>query len=332
MSSTVPNRATREIAMDFGTLPPETNSGRMYSGPGSRSFMDAADVWNGLAARLYDAAAQCVSVTAMLAAGWQVPAATALTQATAPYIGWLNVIAAQAERTATQANSAASAYALALAAMVQPSAIEANRALRSWLAETNCLGQSSPAIADAETDYDRMWAQDVETMYAYARASADAVTMTPFLSPPPAVATGTRAPGSWTLKAAPEVLAAGHQVISAIPDVLAALSTSPPTAFDAFLSPVSAPLSKLGSLCANSDFAINQLNSLNKQAALNRAAALLALLPSRTRAGSAARGFGRAASIGTLSVPPAWIARTPLAATGEPRCGWACEPMRLVET
>jgi PPE-repeat protein len=319
--------------MDFRTLPPEINSGRLYSGPGSQSFMDAAEAWDGLAARLYDAAAQCVSVTAKLAAGWQVPAATALTQATAPYIGWLNVVAAQAERTATQAKSAASAYALALAAMVHPSAIEANRALRSWLAETNCLGQSSPAIADAETGYDQMWAQDVETMYAYARASADAVTMTPFLSPPPVpVATGTRAPGSWALRAAPEVVAAGHQVISAIPEALDALSASPPTAFDASLSPVSAPLSKLGSLCANSDFAINHLNSLNKQAALNRAAALLALLPSRSRAGSVAPGFGRAGSIATLSVPPAWIAGTPLAAPGEPRHGWAYEPMRLVET
>ena len=38
--------------MDFGALPPEFNSARMYSGPGSASMMAAATAWNGLAARI----------------------------------------------------------------------------------------------------------------------------------------------------------------------------------------------------------------------------------------------------------------------------------------
>ena len=321
--------------MDFGTLPPETNSGLMYSGPGSRSMMNAAIAWDGLADRLYKTATQCSSVISTLAAGWQGPAATALTQAAATHTGWLNAVAAQAQRTATQAQSAAIAYELALAAMVHPSAIEANRVLRTWLAETNCLGQSSPALADAESDYDQMWAQDVDTMYTYAAASADAVTASPFLSPPPAGAEPgvTRVPGSWALKAAPEVISAGCQVVSAIPDALDALSVLPLTPFDAFLSPVTSSLSKLSSLSAPSDFAINHLNSLNKKAALNNAAALLSRLPNRSRVVGAAAttGFGCATSVGTLSVPQGWVAKTPRPATAAPQRGWGYAPVRLVE-
>jgi PPE-repeat protein len=298
--------------MDFAALPPETNSGLMYSGPGSRSMMEAATAWGGLATRLYDAAAQCGSANPQ-------PALTA-------HVEWLNSVAAQAEQTAAQASSAAIAFELALAATVPPSAIQANRMLWAWLAETNCLGQSSPAIADAESDYDQMWAQDVDTMHTYARASADAAAVTPFTSPPPgAAASGAT---SWATKAAPEVISAGRQVISVIPGALEALTAAPQTTFDAFLSPVTPSLSKLGSLSAPSDFAINHLNGLNKHAALKSAAALLSRLPHHGRAGDTAPALGRAASVGTLSVPPSWLAKTPRPATTER--GWGYEPMHLV--
>ena len=41
---------------DFGALPPEINSGRIYAGPGSESMMVAAAAWDGLAAELSAAA------------------------------------------------------------------------------------------------------------------------------------------------------------------------------------------------------------------------------------------------------------------------------------
>jgi PPE-repeat protein len=297
----------------FSSLPPEINSGLVYSGPGSRSLMDAAVAWDGLAARLYHTAKRC----------------SATTRAAAAYVGWLNDVAAQAEKTATQARAAAGAFELTLAAMVPPSAIQANRMLRMWLAETNCLGQSGPAIAAADSDYDRMWAQDVDTMHAYARACADAATVTPFVSPPHADV--EPAPASWALRAAPEVISSGCQVISAIPTALDALSKSseaPSAAFDTFLSPVTSSLSRLSSLSAPSDFAINRLNSLNKNAALKHAAALLSLLPQRGR--DATSGFGHATSIGALSVPRSWEANTPYQETVVPQHSWGYEPMRLV--
>jgi hypothetical protein len=298
--------------MDFAALPPEINSALMYSGPGSRPMMDAAKAWDGLATRLYHAAAQCSSATVNLA-----PASA--------HIEWLNSVAAQADHTATQARSAASAYELALAAMVPPSAIQANRMLRTWLVEANCLGQSGPAIADADSDYDQMWAQDVDTMHVYARGCADAVAVTPFPSPPAGVNAGQ---GSWELRVAPTVISAARQVISAIPHALDALAEAPPTAFDAYLLPVTPALSKLGSLCAPSDFAINRLNALNKHAALRSAATLLSQSPHGSR--GATSGVGRAASIGTLSVPQGWMAKTPPPATLDR--GWGYEPMHLVET
>ena len=38
--------------MDFVFLPPEVNSARMYTGPGSCSFMAAAGSWDSLATEL----------------------------------------------------------------------------------------------------------------------------------------------------------------------------------------------------------------------------------------------------------------------------------------
>ena len=320
--------------MNFATLPPEINSGRMYEGPGSGTMTEAVTAWDRLATRLYTAVADYRAVTSKLAARWEGPASTAMTQAATPYIDWLNAAAAQAEHAATQAAAAVSAHETALAAVVPPSVIDANRALRISLATTNCLGQASPAIADTEADYEQMWAQDADAMYAYAGASADASTMTPFTSPPTTAgparrgAAVTQASGTWAVTSAPEVISAGHQVISTIPEALQALSSSPLTTFEASLSSLTSSLSKLSSLSAPLDFAINRLNSLNK------AAALRALLPKPGGATGAAitAGFGRGTSIGTLSVPRGWVTETATipAAVGQQR-GWVCELVRLVE-
>src|ERR1700758_5619082 len=91
-------RSRAEVVMNFGTLPPETNSGRMYSGPGSGSMIEAATIWDGLAAQLHDMAADYGAVTAKLAGAWQGPAAMAIPQAAAPYLAWLSAAGAQAQQ------------------------------------------------------------------------------------------------------------------------------------------------------------------------------------------------------------------------------------------
>ena len=89
--------------MNFATLPPEINSGLMYSGPGAGSMMEAARAWDRLAARLCTAAADYRAVTSKLPAA----ASAALTETAAPYIDWLDAIAAQAHDAATGLAAAA---------------------------------------------------------------------------------------------------------------------------------------------------------------------------------------------------------------------------------
>jgi PPE-repeat protein len=290
--------------MNFATVPPEINSGRMYEGPGSGSMTEAATAWEQLATRLYTAAADYHAVTSKLAAVCAGPASAAMTEATAPYIDWLDATATHAERAAARAAAAAIAHETALAAMVPPSAIEANRARRRSLATANCLGQTSAAIAEAEAEYERMWAQDAGAMHAYAGASADASTLTPF-TPPPTTMEGANG-DTWALRSAPELVSAGHRVMTTIPEALQAVSSSALTTFDTSLLPLTSSLSKLSSLSAPSDTAIKHLNSLNK------AAALRWLLPNQgdARGAPITAGFGRGVPIGSVSVPRAWATAT----------------------
>ena len=60
---------------DFGALPPEINSGRMYTGPGSGPMMAAASAWDSVAAELSTAATGYNSVIAELTSSpWLGPA------------------------------------------------------------------------------------------------------------------------------------------------------------------------------------------------------------------------------------------------------------------
>jgi hypothetical protein len=298
--------------------------------------MEAAAAWDRLAIRLHTAAADYRAVICKLSSRWGGPAATAATRAATSYIDWLNATATRAEHVANQAAASASAHESAFAATVPPLAINANRAQRRSLAKANHLGQISPAIADIDAEYDQMWAQDADAMYAYACASADASTVTPFTSPPPT----TLGPAdhdtaidhaSWTLIAAPQIISAGCQVMSAIPEALQVLSSSPLESplesFGRCLSPVTPCLSKLSSLSAPSDFALKHLNSLNK------ATAMTALLPNHGRVTRErlTAALGRARSIGTLSVPHRWITEETVSpATLELQASWVYEPIRLV--
>lgn len=96
--------------MDFGALPPEVNSVRMYAGPGSAPMVAAASAWNGLAAELSSAATGYETVITQLSSeGWLGPASAAMAEAVAPYVAWMSAAAAQAEQAATQARAAAAA-------------------------------------------------------------------------------------------------------------------------------------------------------------------------------------------------------------------------------
>jgi len=171
--------------LDFGALPPEINSGRIYSGPGSAPLLAAASAWDALASELQTTAASYAStITELTSSGWQGPSSTAAADAAAPYTAWLSSTAAQAEQTASQAQAAAGAYEAALAASVPPPVIAANRTLLAALVATNFLGQNTPAIAATEATYAEFWAQDAAAMYGYAGAATTASQLTSFSTPP----------------------------------------------------------------------------------------------------------------------------------------------------
>jgi PPE-repeat protein len=170
---------------DFGALPPEINSGRMYAGPGSESMMVAATAWDELAAELGTAASSYNSViTELTSSPWVGPSATAMMSAVVPYVSWLSTAAAQAEESASQARAAAGAFEAAFAMTVPPPVIVANRVLLATLVATNFFGQNTPAIMATEAQYMEMWAQDAAAMYGYAASSATASVLTPYQSPP----------------------------------------------------------------------------------------------------------------------------------------------------
>jgi PPE-repeat protein len=171
--------------LDFGALPPEINSGRIYSGPGSAPLLAAATAWDALASELQTTAASYAStITELTSSGWQGPSSVAAADAAAPYTAWLSSTAAQAEQTASQAQAAAGAYEAAFAASIPPPAIAANRATLALLVATNLLGQNTPAIAANEATYAEFWAQDAVAMYGYAGASTAAAQLTSFTAPP----------------------------------------------------------------------------------------------------------------------------------------------------
>jgi PPE-repeat protein len=287
--------------MDYGLMPPEINSARMYSGPGSDSLLAAAAAWERIADGLDEAAAGFGSVTARLNGGWQGTAVIAMTQAAAPYLGWLNAAALKGQQAAAHAKAAANAYEEAHGAMVPPAVIAANRSRRTSLAGSNQLSQDAQAIALMDAHYEQMWAQDVEAMYSYADASAAASRVTPFTSGPLAI--DLPALAQISAMGDPEVISVGSQLISTLPQVLQALASSPLSAFDVALASVSSSLARLSSLAAPVKFPMHLLNFLGKGSGL---LGVTAAGRKAAGAGNVQARWGGGMNIGRLSVPPAW--------------------------
>jgi PPE-repeat protein len=218
--------------MDFGALPPEINSARMYAGPGSGPMLAAASAWDVLAAELDSAASSYDSTVSSLAEGsWLGPASASMAAAATPYVEWMSTTATQAEETCYRARAAAAAYESAFAMTVPPAEVAANRTQLAALVATNVLGQNTPAIAATEALYGEMWAQDAAAMYGYAGSSAAASTVTPFGSPPETTnAAGAASQAGTVAQATGTSSSAGvqstlSQVVSAMPNALQGLSS-----------------------------------------------------------------------------------------------------------
>ncbi|BBZ12424.1 PPE family protein [Mycobacterium branderi] len=325
--------------LDFGALPPELNSGRMYAGPGSESMLAAAAAWDGLAAELHSVASTYNSVISALTSGpWRGPASASTAAASAPYATWMSAMAAQAEQAGAQARDAADAYHAAFAMTVPPAVVAANRAQLATLTATNFFGINSPAIAANEAQYAEMWAQDALAMYGYAANSAVATQLTPFTSPPQT--TNTAGLASQGAAVAHATGAAATQqstlspLISAIPNALQQLSspatstssstgvTTPwgsviggsgssglsgimndwPSLLPGYLMVSATPLYALSSVLGMAQ----TLQGLTTAGAWEAAEGAAGALESGIGNTGVLAGVGQAASLGPLSVPPSW--------------------------
>jgi PPE-repeat protein len=326
------------MTFDFGALPPEINSTRMYTGPGAGPMMAAAAAWNNLAAELNITAVGCQSVISALTDDeWRGPSAAAMATAAAPYLGWMHTTAAAAQHAANQAMASAAAYEAAFAMTVPPPVIAANRAALAALVATNFLGQNTPAIAATEAHYGEMWAQDAAAMYGYAGSSAGAGTLQPLTDPAP-----TTNPGGLGAQTAAVTQATGTSaglpgLVSNLPSAVRSLSTP--------LSGAAVPAQTLDDFF-NSPLVIEIPNGIFDMGAWNLFNGItsgvlyghtydagmlshglppafgglgIAGWPAGTAATSTAgvggapvlAEVGQAASVGKLSVPAGWSAATP---------------------
>ena len=296
--------------MDFGALPPEINSARMYSGPGSGPLMAAASAWDELATELDSTAASYSSaISELTGADWLGPSSASMAAAAAPYAAWMSTTAAQAEQAAAQAKAAAGAYEAAFAMTVHPAVVAANRSQTMALIATNILGQNTAAIAASEAQYAEMWAQDSAAMQGYASLSAAASKLRPFTLPPQTTNPAGLAGQAATLAkaAAPAAAAADppaitpNQILGSIGDgVLVSLNLIS-------LGSLATSLTILGQGSVGLTDQHRGETSPSVEPGAVEEPNLAPALISRSGSGAAVSAFtGGASSIGGLSVPPSW--------------------------
>lgn len=338
--------------MDFGALPPEINSGRMYAGSGAGPMMAAAAAWSAVATGLESAARGYSSVISGLQGeAWSGGASVAMADAVAPYVAWVTTTAAQAEQAANQARAAAAAYETAFAAVVPPALVTANRAQLANLAATNIFGQNATQIAATEAAYGEMWAQDAHAMYSYAASSAAATKFALFSDPPQTTnPTGQSGQATAVAQATASSTASHSQItfsglMTAVPQQLQTLSaagtsgsstsssSSMLTAFSDF-NTLTAPANLFSGLSRTytsaGSFGTGLFRS-NVQGSghLPEAATQAVTVGAKTLASEGVSGpvlvnVGRGASVGGLSVPQTWASATPVASASE-------EPLWLSE-
>lgn len=329
--------------MDFAILPPEVNSGRIYTGPGSAPLVVAAAAWDGLAEDLYtSASAHHAIVSELTDQDWSGSAATAMATAAAQFVDWTVTTAMQAQQAASQARAAVAAFETAFAMTVPPPVIAANRSQLHALIATNVVGQNFPAIAATEADYAEMWAQDAAAMYSYAAASAAASALAPFTAPQP-----VSNPGGMALQAAAVTQDAGNastqstvsaisRLLSEVPSALQQLSqgaapgaltdvgplssllSSSPLEYLSLLTPYTASVAtaRLGIQAA----AFTKGNAVTTPAVVPTTGtgcaatqSLVSNLSSHSAAEPVAAHLGRAELAGGLSVPHSWATSVPAA-------------------
>jgi PPE-repeat protein len=331
----------------FEALPPEINSGLMYTGPGAGPMTAASAAWDALADDLYLVAAAYGLAITDLTSTWLGPSSLSMAAAGGTYVSWISATAAQAEIAAAQAKAAVAAYEVAFLMTVPPAEIAANRALLLALVATNFFGQNTPAIMATEALYVEMWAQDATAMYGYAGASSAASTMAPFTAPQETTnSSGAAGVGATVTQAAGTAAGTGAQTVSQLSTATMPSALQTVTSAATSSSTSTSPLSSLTTSTSSSTTALASAQALTSGATssasmLTSGVAMLGSSGSLVKSfGSAASTFGngfpmfksslnigasavgspgsavsvasgRAASLGALSVPQGWTSAAP---------------------
>ena len=200
-------------AMEFTLLPPEITSALIHSGPGAESLIAAAGAWQQVGTTLEDSAESYGAALSSLSGTWSGPSSSAMVTAVEPYVTWLRSTAQQAQQIAASAQSAAAAFNSVQAAVVPTAVVAANRTQLAQLLATNGFGRNLPAIAETESEYQSMWANNSAAMSRYQAASAQASTLPQMTSPtsatnPTALKTQASATPAATSSSSPTVAAA----------------------------------------------------------------------------------------------------------------------------
>lgn len=166
--------------------PPEVTSTLIHTGPGAGSLIEAAGAWQRLAVELENSVSTYASTVSSLIESWDGPSAMAMLQSVQPYLVWLRETAQQSAQMASSAEAAATAFSATRATVVHPSLVTANRTRLRQLLATNRFGTNTAAIAEAENEYQTMWANNAGAMTRYQATTSQATgQLSRFTSPVP---------------------------------------------------------------------------------------------------------------------------------------------------